>query len=433
MKRVMTLIARRMTTLRTIVMVGSVVVAYLCIGCVGEGRNKGEGVEGGGEVMPVQKTGFEILSPTNGAIVSLLSGGQKKWLTMPREDRVAAFAAGKQRLAMVREGDRPQGVRFAWRLNDPVMKDPVYSFRLFRDGMCIYAAETKEPHLDFENLEVAREYQWKVHVLQKGVTNFWQESGRFRTEDFAPRMLHIAGVPNFRDLGGRIGLDNRRIRQGMVYRAAGLNDNAADVFYTKEERLEMDPLLAGKPEELAKPVLKGREPGKNRLTDEGKKFLTKTLCIRSDIDLRNDKECYGMTGSPMGEEVKWFHYSSGAYQEMASRGGKEAFAKVFRVFLDARNYPIVFHCIAGQDRTGAVAFILNGLLGVSEEELWIDWEVTGFTNSDLDFRHENRFRYLLEVFEPLPGETMNEKIASYVRSIGFTDEDIERFRSIMLE
>ena len=43
------------------------------------------------------------------------------------------------------------------------------------------------------------------------------------------------------------------------------------------------------------------------------------------------------------------------------------------MFLDPANYPIDFHCIAGQDRTGAVAFILNALLGVEEEELYLDW------------------------------------------------------------
>ena len=95
--------------------------------------------------------------------------------------------------------------------------------------------------------------------------------------------------------------------------------------------------------------------------------------------------------------------------------------------------PIDFHCIAGQDRTGAVAFILNGLLGVSEEDLYLDWEVTGFWNENAGFNHKNRFDHLVNGFQKLKGENLHEKIENYVLSLGFTRADIEKFRSIMLE
>ena len=140
-----------------------------------------------------------------------------------------------------------------------------------------------------------------------------------------------------------------------------------------------------------------------------------------------------MTGSPLGDSVTWFHYSSHAYGGMQSRHGKEPFTKVFKVFLDEKNYPIAFHCIAGQDRTGSVAYILNGLLGVSEEELYLDWEATGFWNPDVHFCHRARFDHLVSGFEKLPGKNLREKIEGYILSLGFTAADIEKFRSIMLE
>ena len=49
---------------------------------------------------------------------------------------------------------------------------------------------------------------------------------------------------------------------------------------------------------------------------------------------------------------------------MKTRQGREAFAAAFRLFLDPGNYAIDFHCIAGQDRTGTLSFILLALLGV---------------------------------------------------------------------
>ena len=140
-----------------------------------------------------------------------------------------------------------------------------------------------------------------------------------------------------------------------------------------------------------------------------------------------------MTGSPLGPEVKWIKVSSSAYSGMAKDSSKEAFAKAFRVFLDETNYPIDFHCIAGADRTGSLAFILNGLLGVDEEELWRDWEVTAFQKEKIDFGHRTRFSKLVKVFDAFPGANIHEKIVAYVKSAGFTDADIEKFRSIMLE
>ena len=177
----------------------------------------------------------------------------------------------------------------------------------------------------------------------------------------------------------------------------------------------------------------GWKVGVNRIAPEGRAFFLDHLGVKSDIDLRSSGECRGMTGSPLGKNVTWFHISSAAYAGMQTDGGKRAFAKVFKVFLDEKNYPVIFHCIAGQDRTGAVAFILNGLLGVEEEELYRDWETTGFWNKSVKFNHELRFNRLIDGFRKLPGKNLHEQIENYVISCGFTKEDIAHFRELMLE
>jgi hypothetical protein len=180
-------------------------------------------------------------------------------------------------------------------------------------------------------------------------------------------------------------------------------------------------------------VVKTRTPGKNRLKGAALDYALHTMGVKSDIDLRSDGECWGMKGSPLGKDVTWFHYSSGAYGGMQTSFGRGAFTNVFKVFLDEKNYPIDFHCIAGQDRTGAVAFIINGLLGVEEEELYRDWESTGFWNPSPSFNHARLFNYLYTGFKNWPGKTINERIEAYVLSLGFTKKDIEHLRDIMLE
>src|SRR5206468_7178285 len=40
------------------------------------------------------------------------------------------------------------------------------------------------------------------------------------------------------------------------------------------------------------------------------------------------------------------------------------------------NHPMVFHCTAGKDRTGLMAMLLLGALGVSDDDIVADYELT---------------------------------------------------------
>ena len=353
---------------------------------------------------------LEIVSPKEGATVPTLTADMKAYLAQPRAERVKQFADPAERKRIAKFGDRPQKTLLSWTCTLPAATGTVWSVKVRRvkDGAVVFTEKTHKTSLEIDNLEIACDYKWRV----KGTVGDakLRAEGTFRTEDLAPRLIHLSRIHNMRDLGGRVGLGGRRVRQGLVYRSAGLNDNA---HKSKSKG--------------------GMVLGKERLTDASRAYAKGTLGIRTDLDLRSDRECFGMTGSPLGPEVKWIKISSSAYSGMAKDPGKSAFAQVFRVFLDEKNYPIDFHCIAGADRTGSLAFILNGLLGVDEEELWRDWEVTAFQKEKLDFGHRTRFSKLVKVFDAFPGANIHEKIVAYVKSAGFTDADIEKFRAIMLE
>ena len=575
-----------------------------------------------------------LLAPAEGETVPLLSDGQKARLSAPRAERVAKFADPAERAAMKKLGYVPLPAKLRWEWAPDGVSGPAAAarprfaveVRRLPDGKPVFRADCQAPRADVTNLEIAREYEWTVWADVLGRVEA-PVSGRFRTEDAAPRLVAGGDVPNVRDIGGRIGLGGRRVRQGLVYRSAGLNSNASPVYSTREEVLaasdnperllaeeralkdgiavfrayqadpaafrlvsadisgpwtvfrpldevfaadgdaaiaaldrvpgeflgaqaetavpddsgvfafplsearaakgpavfmrEFDasgdgwlslgcgadwwwkvcvngetafdrytgkgnnrPAKSANDHVFAVPVKKGRNvlaavvrpgsegwlfacrtapavpvsqllasgirnlerridemfkiqtgmaPGKSRIGRGNRSTFLDQLGIRSDVDLRSDTECYGMEGSPLGPAVRWFHYSSGAYAGMAGDFGRKAFANVFRVFLDPANYPVDFHCIAGQDRTGAVAFILNALLGVDEEELWRDWEATGFWNGDPNFNHDRLFKKLVAAFDGQPGPTIHDRVLSYVLSLGFTEADVETFREIMLE
>ena len=394
-------------------------------------------------------TAVTLVAPADGASVPLLSADMKNYLAMDRAARKVFFADAASRKRMAKWGDKPLPVKLKWtgpadtRYKVVVKREP--------DGKVFFKTKTSRTEVEVWNLEMARTWSWSVTPEKKNAGS--GASGRFATEDIAPRLVKVDGIPNLRDLGGRKGLDGRRVKQGMVYRSAGLNNNANSYYKPEEVKKMLDAgtLVDSVPEkskEAAREIVKSAKagqhyddkhlvkdwhPGKARLNDKTRAYMRETLGIKTDIDLRTDRECYGMTGSPLGEGARWVQVPLSPYRGLANDAGKKAFANVFNVFLDEANYPIDFHCIAGADRTGSVAYILNALLGVEEDGLWKDWEVTAFRSAALEFGHASRFEKLLSVFAGYPGATVRERVEAYVKELGFTDADLAKFRAIMLE
>jgi protein-tyrosine phosphatase len=376
-------------------------------------------------------------APRDGAVVPLLSDEQKSYLDLPREERIAKFKDPQFRVKMKSWGDRPLAVRLRASSGlPPDSPPPVLAFDLHRTGvpgrpsmgipfddrmLGTNGSERTGPAdvdpnvVAWPNLEIGTEYEWEVTTAVEdppgsGIHSPLARSKtfRFRTEDRAPRLLHVPGVPNARDFGGWRGLGGRRIRQGLVIRSAGLNENAT-------------------------PKDNPDTPGATRVTDATRAVLIGQLGVKTDVDLRWDREVFGMTGSPLGPEVRWVRCPWSLYQWVAGDEEKAMFAKIFRLLLDRDNLPAIVHCIEGQDRTGTLCFILQGLLGVSDEDKLRDWECTGFANAHWGFRHESRLDPFLKYLATLPGETVNERCVSYARSCGVTDAEIALWRERMLE
>ena len=243
----------------------------------------------------------------------------------------------------------------------------------------------------------------------------------FTTDAQPPRWIAIEGrVGNIRDLGGWKTCDGRRVKQGMVFRGQGLNDNSTN----------------------------GDAKGRNRLMVEDVNFFVNTLGIKTDLDLRSGRELADMKQSPLGPGVKLIHHPSSAYDgifkkslDWLSSGGMKTMAENFRVFCDEKNYPIYFHCIGGADRTGSLAYVLNGILGVDRHDLESDWESTFYptlTEMRKDYNGptywcgENHFNDGFSKYGDA-NTSWNKKIELYLLDCGVTQAEIEKFRSIMLE
>ncbi len=380
-----------------------------------------------------------LLEPAAGATVPTLTDAQKAYVSMPLEERRAKFADKEFRAkemglpaeivgGKARKASWPRSTRLAWK--DATAREYAVKVVEAATGAFVFETVTKTNAVHVDNLKVATEYKWTVTADGESAAT------SFKTEAVPPRLIRFPGVPNMRDIGGYIGLDGRRVKQGLIYRSASFNDHPHQEFYTKKELFD-----AGRGAEWeaaqsnkVKKVRKSISLGKTRFSDKSRDAMQKVLGIKTDIDIRNKWECSCMTNSPLGTAVQWHHLPFAAYGGIHSAAARRTFRKIFRILLDENNYPVDFHCYAGQDRTGTLSYILLALLGVSDNDLSLDWEATGFFNRGVNFAHKGFYDQIGKGFKKhCDAETTILRAEKYVKGLGFTDEDIASFRAIMLE
>ncbi len=345
-----------------------------------------------------------LLAPEPGAVVPTLREGQQAYLAGARNERFLRMDNPAERQKLFRLGATQQPLKLEW------SGDTNAVYRLTVDYAAGGAAQefvlTNRTVAYITNLELDREYVWSVSSAA-GETS----SARFRTAAEAPRLLRAEGVGNFRDLGGWRTTDGRIVRQDRIYRSAGLRFSSKSKGGFLRRQVEL---------------------GARRVTDAGLATLKTDFKVRTDLELRTPQETAGMTGTLLGPEVRWVNISFAAYGFIDNQvRGREPFARIFREFTDERNYPILMHCSGGRDRTGTLAFLLNGLLGVAEDDLCRDWETSVFADAGDSFTSD-RIVGLLALLNSYPGETLRERIETYVKGCGITAAEIEKFRSLML-
>ena len=361
----------------------------------------------GGELRFEMWNPLKTVRPAADIPVSLVPDHLRNLLDKPRQVRERLFEDETARLSLVAAGAGPKPVTLVWQWRGRA--NPTFTVDVFRlpEDRCVLSAKTSEQRLEVNNLKLDSTYRWTVRCETFG--GEVEAEGRFSVSADGPRILSLPQVYNLRDLGGWKGLSGRRVKQGLIYRSAGFNDNSTDGGADRTAWRPASPRFgAGTAAEI------------RRVTG-----------VRTDLDLRNEWETYGMAGSPLGDGVAWVQASSRAYGEMDRPDAKAAFAKVFRTVSDARNLPLVFHCITGADRTGTVSYLLNALLGVAEADLVADWEATVLYNTSEGFTHR-KIAALSQLLDRYPGVCLADRAAAYVKSCGFSDADIDAFRNLML-
>lgn len=180
-----------------------------------------------------------------------------------------------------------------------------------------------------------------------------------------------------------------------------------------------------------------------RISAADRAVLVGQLGVQHEIDLRgkegrdpSDGEV--ATESPLGDDV-WF--------TIADKAASYALTPVatwqayLRCVIDAVTHrePVYFHCTAGADRTGTLACVLEGMLGMSQSDIDKDYELTCFysgteTDARARRRNESEWKGLINAINAVSGDTFRDKCVHFaVGTCGMSMSDINTYRAAMID
>lgn len=181
--------------------------------------------------------------------------------------------------------------------------------------------------------------------------------------------------------------------------------------------------------------------GKLAAADRG--VLVGELGIQHDLDLRGregggSEDEPDMTESPLGSDVWYTRTQQYAWYALTPVSTWQAYLRCVFDSVTHRE-PVYFHCTAGADRTGTLACVLEGLLGMSQSDIDKDYELTTFysgSGSDATARRRNEsdWKGLINAINAVSGDTFRDKCVHFaVGTCGMSMADINAYRAAMID
>jgi protein-tyrosine phosphatase len=282
-----------------------------------------------------------------------------------------------------------------------------------------YTIDAGESYLRITNLRPNAHYFYVI----KSSSGTTMTEGDFYTTGHVHQIFAKLKVRNARDLGGWKTTDGKTVKYRMVYRGGRMEDGSLNIY------------------------------GKKEILAEG---------IRAQLDLRghtNSGNQEYLDESALGPEYAFFAPCiEEGYTHMLMlpdpvndpTNKKKYFADKTKLCFEfvvncvRENKPVYFHCSLGRDRTGTLAMILLGVLGVREGYISQEYELTqfaphGWATSEgesqkmtrkVDYRGAAMYIYEHYVQE---GKSFKDGVEAFLLDIGVQQKDIDDFRNLMLE
>ena len=356
-------------------------IALLLTACGGNNNNPGGNTSGGYNNSQDPDANITLINPTD---TSMLTANCKAYIddmrayqanvddpykyhdiTLNIEDTAKGYldtgdVNGQNRTVsgqIPNRSDRSEGVELKFNVKEGFTAD---SYKvLVSDNESFTNAKELTPtnnSVRARNLLVNKQYYWKVQAGNEESAVF-----SFTTGDY-PRWITARsldgeeggrGIYNVRDLGGYMTSSGKRVKQGLVFRGGEITTMTSSGHY-------------------------------NTITEIARKTFREDMGMAGgvELDLRGASDIgdgYNACGFANNGDIQYVQYAIKSYEQTFTQT-RSMVAPIFELLKNANNKHVYFHCFGGADRTGTVGFLLNGLLGVSYEDLVIDFELTSYSS-----------------------------------------------------
>lgn len=327
-----------------------------------------------------------LLHPKKDQTVYLINDYTRRWLNAPQEKLLKKDYGKGERL-------KEKSLLLSWKYSKNATIFLVKITDL--DNGETITKTTAKNRLLVKDLKTGTNYVWEVSALN-GEEIVAKNQGEFKTA-LTPAVIDLKGVSNARD----IALFSNKINHGLIYRSANLDG----------------------------------------ITKAGKVAATSRYKIKTEIDLRRSGEGTAGTCSPI-KGVKYYNFSGAFYVRtdgsLLDPYYQKNVAEIFSVLAKKDNYPVLFHCFAGRDRTGTLAALLQAFLGADYNAIKLDYELSFLTYAGcMDGCPPEimipQFDSLMDFLKTYSNESLKDNTKKFLTDIGVSKKDLESVKNIMLK
>lgn len=295
--------------------------------------------------------------------------------------------------------DRPEEYSIRW--TPQASTDPVTVTLTEPTREWTYTAALETGYVDITNLLPNTQYTYVAKAGSKVLTQ-----GSFRTIGKVHQVFIRTRIRNCRDLGGWVTEDGKTVKYRKVYRGGRLESS----YISKS--------------------------GKTTIKTEG---------IKAQLDLRGHSDV--LSKSTLDGIVDDYAFCAPVIEEGYSQmlqNDKEKTRQCIQFIMDCvdQDKPVYFHCSLGRDRTGTVAMLTLGILGVPEGDISKEYELTqfaphGYATSDGEKTKMTRladYDGAANVIWGYAGSgSFQDGVNAYLLEIGISQSDIDKFKANMLQ
>ena len=176
-----------------------------------------------------------------------------------------------------------------------------------------------------------------------------RSSAMMRAWTHPERLIPLDGAFNFRDLGGYPAAGGGTTRWGTLFRSDTLHELSSSDVDTLRALGLATVIDLRTPRELAQTGRGPLEPEPDRVTGISRSSATGRRRVR--------RRGRGRARRRRPDRAV----------PLVPRGGGRALVEALTILGEPANYPLVFHCAAGKDRTGVLAALVLDILGVDSD------------------------------------------------------------------